>query len=80
MFDDDHAAAKAGLALVGVLSEQLLFEDQANERPASRSVPLGRATRPEVILREQMVTIRVLRRVNQSAWSTIRGKTKDECI
>ena len=65
MFDDDHAVAKAGLALVGLLSEQLLFEDQANERPASRSVPLGRATRPEVTLREPVVTIRVARRANR---------------
>ena len=65
MFDDDHAVANVGLALVGLLSEKLLFEDQAKGRPASRSAPLGRATRPEVILREQMVTIRVVRRANR---------------
>lgn len=32
---------------------------------AWRSAPLGRATRPEVILREQVVTIRVVRRANR---------------
>jgi hypothetical protein len=31
MFDDDHAVAGAGLALVGVLSEKLGLEDLAGE-------------------------------------------------
>jgi hypothetical protein len=64
MFDDDHAVAKAGLALVGLLSEKLLFEDQAKERPRIEKCSSGRATQPEVTLREPMVTIRVARRAN----------------
>ena len=64
-FDDDHAVANAGLALVGLLSEKMLFEDQTQWRPASRSAPLGRATQPEVTLREQMVTVRVVPRANR---------------
>ena len=42
MFDDDHAVANAGLALVGLFSEKMLFEDQAKERPRIEKCSVGR--------------------------------------
>jgi len=41
MFDDDHAVANAGLALVGLLSEKLLFEDQAKGRRRIEKCSVG---------------------------------------
>jgi len=64
MIDKYHTLANAGLVLVCQLKAQLPLEDQA-KGGASKSVPLGRVTRPEVPLREQKVTIRVAHSTNR---------------
>jgi hypothetical protein len=41
MFDDDHAVANVGFALVGLLSEKLPLEDQAKGRPRIEKCSVG---------------------------------------